>query len=606
MEKNIVLKKTTNLVAAAPEPQESDGCGMDIENYQFWFDALRNKDTDVVLSTLNQADGQELNRLLNGWFEYDNEENNRLHDIFRDTKKDEMKATRPFILAGLYGSHDVMLSLLQHGADPYCIEEGDQNLIHTMVLISHFFPQFEDDQSVSYRQCSVVLGKDRMSVLLRLENTDGLRPLELAAKLGCCKMVKAILETPGVYLTKEKTRGMVHYQWIDVTEYETADPELDRRGKSPLGYFALMDEQTLVQPGTMELFTWPPFQMWINAKLYSSAPFVVIWFLIRMVMITVYFILLVDKSLLQEFGGIPKGDSWDSNNTLNYTFVFCPSYAPYSLSPTVRTSLFVYMTAHAYYSSIFNVAECILIRVRQTPRYLCCGVKTGNPVVVTRGLYFLNQLSLTFLLAITGTLQLGNVNNPGYEYLIPSFNLIFMINITFSVMFFFQLLPIVGIYVITARRMLRDLLNFSFLYMLWLVPFSLYLLVFFNTNSKHECVREFSNMAESLYSTFRLMLNMLDLTGYDMHTPQVLHLVHVIYVFMVAILLINFLIAVMATSAARIASLDKVIFNIERLYVALIVESRIGWFCEILLRRFKANSMLICNMKYYLLNIEYK
>ncbi len=154
--------------------------------------------------------------------------------------------------------------------------------------------------------------------------------------------------------------------------------------------------------------------------------------------------------------------------------------------------------------------------------------------------------------------------------------------------------------------MLRDLLNFSFLYLLWVTPFSLYFLVFFNTNSKFDCVSEFSNIGEAFYSTFRMMLNMLDLHLYEVHTPQVLDLVHMIYVFTVAILLINFLIAVMSTSAARIAMSDKVIVDLEKTYVSLIVEYRIGWLMKSLLNKCKGRTMVISNSRYYLLNIEYK
>ncbi len=108
-------------------------------------------------------------------------------------------------------------------------------------------------------------------------------------------MVKAMLETPVVYLTKEITRGKVNYQWIDVTEYETTDPELDRRGKSPLAFFAFMSEQTLRRPGTLELFTWPPFRIWLKGKEQSSKMFVIIFFLIHAAMICFYFVVRVDK-----------------------------------------------------------------------------------------------------------------------------------------------------------------------------------------------------------------------------------------------------------------------------------------------------------------------
>ncbi len=260
---------------------------MDVEEYQFWFDALRNNNEDTVVATLNQSDSDEKHRMLNGWFKYSDDKN--LQDFLTHTKRSNFDTTRPFILAGVSGSHETLACLLQNGADPYCLEEGDHNLLHSMVLISNCFPQQEEDQARWYSKSAKILGNEQMALLLRGENADGLRPLELAAKLGCCKMVKAMLETPGVYLTKEMTRGMVQYQWIDVTEYETTDPELDHRGKSPLGFLAFMSEQTLRRPGTLELFTWPPFQIWLKGKEQSSMMFAIIFFLIHVTVVASYF-----------------------------------------------------------------------------------------------------------------------------------------------------------------------------------------------------------------------------------------------------------------------------------------------------------------------------
>ena len=586
------------------ERSGAENC-MDIDSYQFWFDAIRNNKKDTVTEILDESDKEEKNRLLNGWFHYEDDEHAGLHEIFDDSKRGNVRATRPFILTILYGSYDVLQCLLERGADPYCLEEGANNIFHVMGQMSYLFPEYEDYQIKSYTQCTSILGKERMSLLLSSENADGLRPLELAAKLGCCKLVKAMLETPGVYLTKEKTRGMVHYQWIDVTEYETTDPAMDRRGKSPLGFLALMTEKTLMKPGTMELFSWPPFQMWTKSKFHSSRLFLFMWFIMRFIQVLLYFVGSVDKSLLSILGGVAEVEL-TSNVTRNYTFVFCSSYVQYALSLQIRTFIYLVIGVQAYITIFFDIAEFIAIRVRKTPKYLHAACNFGSNYVVTKYFYQLNQFCFSVIMGLIVAFQFAGRQDVFTPDLVQIASLVCTINITFCFMFFFQMLPIVGIYVTTVRRMLRDLLNFSFLYLLWVTPFSLYFLVFFNTNSKFDCVREFSNIGEAFYSTFRMMLNMLDLHLYEVHTPQVLDLVHVIYVFTVAILLINFLIAVMSTSAARIAMSDKIIVGLERLYVCLLVESRVGWLLRGLLNKCKGRTMLVRNSRYYILNIEYK
>ncbi len=315
----------------------------------------------------------------------------------------------------------------------------------------------------------------------------------------------------------------------------------------------------------------------------------------------------VDKKILQILGGTSH-ENWASNVTRTYTFVFCSDFASYSLSSNARTAIFLCLAIYGYCSIIFKFAESIAIRIRKTPLYFCKDFKAECSAVVSRLLYSTNLMLLSVLFAVISTLSvvMTHLLLSVSQNLLQIFHLICTINIAFSIIIFFQMLPFVGIYIIAVRRMLRELLNFALLFILWVSPFSLHLLWFFNTSSKNGCIHEFSSFSESMYSTFRMMMHTLDVTRFEVQSPHILQLLHMIFVFLVAILLINFLIAVMSTSAARTALVDKVILHLERLNVALTIEYRLGWLCEGLLRRFKAKAMLISGSKYYLLNIKYK
>ncbi len=473
-----------------------------------------------------------------------------------------------------------------------------------MVSAAHACPRYEDDLTNAYRNYIKIFSEKDVRLLLHAENPEGLRPLELAAKLGCCKMVKAFLETPGVYLTRETKRGMVRYQWIDVTEYETTDPKLDRRGKSPLGFLALMDEKTLMKPYTKDLFTWSPFKLWFKSKICTYSIFIIIWFLFRLSQMVVYLVLSADKSLLHYIGGIADEDLVTSPNA-TFTFVFCSTYVSYSLSPTVRTALFAYMAVQGYLTLLFDIIETLTAIVRKRPVFFYGFYSIRPNIVVERVLYRLNQFMMSFLFSLAATAQLTNSWNIFTKTDLQIINILCTINMTFSMMFFFQLLPAIGIYVITARRMLRDLVSFGFLYFIWVTPFSLYFMVYFNTNSKHECVKEFSSVGESFYSTFLIMLNMLNLRDYDVYNSKIMDFVHVVYVFVVAVLLINFLIAVMSNSAARIALCDDVILRLERLHCALTLEFRINWILQRFINAWKSKLMVVQNSRFYVLNIKY-
>ncbi len=96
------------------------------------------------------------------------------------------------------------------------------------------------------------------------------------------------------------------------------------------------------------------------------------------------------------------------------------------------------------------------------------------------------------------------------------------------------------------------------------------------------------------------ILMILDLTTFEVHAPNIIHLVHKVFVFLETILLINFLIAVMSTSAAITALVmlvEKIILHLDTINVALYLEFRLGWLCEDLIRRCKAKTMLIQDSK---------
>ena len=80
-----------------------------------------------------------------------------------------------------------------------------------------------------------------------------------------------------------------------------------------------------------------------------------------------------------------------------------------------------------------------------------------------------------------------------------------------------------------------------------------------------------------MYALFRGMLNMIDFTQYDVKNSGILYAMHMFFVFLVALMLVNFLIAVMSTSASEVASKKKILFLMTRLSVALTIERRLHW-----------------------------
>ena len=55
----------------------------------------------------------------------------------------------------------------------------------------------------------------------------------------------------------------------------------------------------------------------------------------------------------------------------------------------------------------------------------------------------------------------------------------------------------------------------------------------------------------SFYTLFEIMLNMVDLTEFEVHLKHYPYALHAVYVFVAAIILINFLIAIMSVTLSH-------------------------------------------------------
>ena len=61
-----------------------------------------------------------------------------------------------------------------------------------------------------------------------------------------------------------------------------------------------------------------------------------------------------------------------------------------------------------------------------------------------------------------------------------------------------------------------------------------------------------------LYTVFTIMLNIVNLTSFHIHNQTILYLLHMAYIFMMAILMLNFLIALFSHSVAEIMAHKEV------------------------------------------------
>ncbi len=433
--------------------------------YQNWFEAILENKVEVVRERLEQSEPGERQRLLNGYFDY---QDNELCNMFSYLNAWHFRVSRPLTLAVMYGSGDVSRVLIQKGADPSLSDNDGESLLHSLVTYSQLCHHTQESRMASsYMDFIRNFSPEEKKDLLYAENSDGLRPLEYAAKLGCTQMVRAFMETPDVYLVREDKKGMLLYQWYDVTEYMTS---ADRRGKTPVGFLALMTEPTMGRTGTLDLFQWMPFKQWKHVHYAANKPFILVWVMFRLIPILLYIAQLADEGLIRKAGGRTEREL--HHIVTNASFVYCPGVVFYSSGRNANLWMACVIGCFGLLIVVFDVVELLLINFRRVPRYFCRRHCLVVHTAVQSIMFRIGQFVQGVLYVLVGVAaQMSDLDNFN-KYVGTKLNLAMMILTTINIHFFLQLVPVLGRYVITLEWMLRDLLHFGIIYLLWVLPFS--------------------------------------------------------------------------------------------------------------------------------------
>ena len=132
--------------------------------------------------------------------------------------------------------------------------------------------------------------------------------------------------------------------------------------------------------------------------------------------------------------------------------------------------------------------------------------------------------------------------------------------------YYLQALPILGTFVITIAGMAGSLAKFLLIFLVVHVPFVTVFTNIVNTKT-YACQEDFSSFFHAFFTVFRMMLNMVDISTYDLMQRTMLYLVHMLYVFVISILLINFLIALMAYDVSFIKENHNIVKGIQKLLI---------------------------------------
>ena len=153
--------------------------------------------------------------------------------------------------------------------------------------------------------------------------------------------------------------------------------------------------------------------------------------------------------------------------------------------------------------------------------------------------------------------------------------IIFCFSVSWGILFFLQFLPWFGFIVIALQRMIQNLLSFAIIFLSILTPF-VFAFKKFLGHTGSICNYEFFHIINAFYSTFKVMLNMVDFEKYSGTDMSAVSFLHFVYVFLVPVLLINFLIALFSTSYAQVYANKRIYHFIQQLSVSMIIEYRLN------------------------------
>ena len=555
----------TMAVSQIPEIVQGDN-RLPVDVYQDWMTAIVSDNAELVENTLITADKNRRQLLLNGSFDYQDE------DLIRHNQYSFGRPNTPLALCTLSAALRVMRVLVTHGANMMSVNDLGHNLVHQLIFVAFFAEMYETHAVKSYHELMRLADLQTKRKLLLTGSNIGLRPLEAAAQHGALHFVQAIIETDGVYLSRHVVRGLSVYQWFDITEYESCCAD-NRRLLSPVHFLMALDKNKLTHSLANQVFFDEPFGTWMNAKTEINKPLVFVWSLMRIVHLSAYYALDIHTAGHSASIAMNANATYTEAIPASSEYRYCDFDSILLLSKTTVRAIAIYIIVHSTLILLLDIYEYVNYVLHPCYTNFYKTIDDKYKAVFACSLYYVrSQRILASTLLVYGVLKLNDVSGAPLNFI----RLVCMMLSTWSLLYFVQLMPSIGYFVVAIQRMVRQMFNFAGVYALFFFTAFSAFFVTVNTSERTSCSGEFSNLGLGLYSTFSVMLNLLNPVELRLRYPGWIYMMHVVYMFIVAILLINFLIAIMSSAMSEVAELRPIIARLQRLSVALAVEGRVG------------------------------
>ena len=553
-----------------------------------WLESLRTDDVEMASSILQSASTQYKDYLMNGDIPTVKERTrNQVHKQPNPTRINmEFEITKPLHAAAIFHSHAVLQLLCAHGVDVLQVDRWQNNAVHMLIYADCMQNArgMANAKTLSHLQ-NLFSEKDLTSLMIA-ENAFSLRPLEFAALHGCISMVGVIMQTKGIYLINEESVGYSIEQYIDLSDYELFDDGVPPRFyKSPLLFVSFIGTSAIQTPNSENIFDDPALKSWIHAKTMINLPFVFIWILFRFF----YIGLFCWASLANTWPTIVINGS-AHNVSSNRDAMLCSS----QLSVFGRYQYYT-LASISILILIFDFCEYIFMRKLFHPAVY----KSISDRDFVAHVDFYRWMQVITCSSMVGITLCQILRSMGYAIPLTPDHICFAFiawGCMWGVIYFLQVLPWISIYALAVQRTLQDFARFLLIFVIFLsagaVSFRHVLL-----GDSNECPQNFDTAVETIYSTFLIIINLVNFREYENADKISLYILHIAFVFFISVLLINFLIATMTQSFSDVHAKQKAIINMQRLSLILTVQLRLAWPMQALYKRLHKRAFVYHNKR---------
>ena len=379
-------------------------------------------------------------------------------------------------------------------------------------------------------------------------------------------------------LIKEEIIGISIYRWYDVTEYLFPKPN-SRNLVSPLAFIAKIDKHDLHSTFIRTILSRGIVSEWSHRT--------VMW-----KRVSFYFLVIANFVCLAVLFFCRDNIAWlDPVNRI----VDDVHYSLHSLNSTstnghcIDAQLFSYSAASEYLMQSYlllclallgSFALMSLIRLIIRNKRLDSKLSSSGGSARSHRSFMENivryMMAIQFFVDVTTELIIIN-----YFLYKPSEATLTLLNLMriggdlcglWTVRTYLRYLPIFGRTQLYLEKIFTHYAMMSYIFILITTFFVRIEMLFFNFNTNQGCVEDFSNAAISTYTMFLTFLNMKDYRIYNVDSKSILYAMHISYVFSVALLLYNILIAMITDTVDTIEENSDIEMKLSRLDTIMEIE----------------------------------